>query len=43
LALSLAMFGRFGYFGFDSDRAEDRFRLLKLGEESPNTRGRDAA
>jgi len=39
----LAIFHRRGYIVRDSGRAENRFRLSWPGEESPNTRGRDAA
>jgi hypothetical protein len=41
--IALAIFLRRGYIMFDSGRAEDRFRPSRPGEESPNTRGRDAA
>jgi hypothetical protein len=43
LARWLAIFPQRGYIVFDSGRAEDRFRPSRPGEESPNTRGRDAA
>jgi hypothetical protein len=39
----LAIFPQRGYVVPDSGRAEDRFWSSRSGEESPNTRGRDAA